>query len=361
MIRFIKKIFCIVMIAAMLLPVFSGCSSKDNADNKLLFNDGLISVCIDGKWGFINKDGKEVIKAQYDSVTAFSCGLAAVGIGGKFGYINTDGELVIPMEFDAAALFSEDIALVYVNKSYSYINKKGDLLFGRSFEYADNFYDGRALFSENEKYGYIDNKGEVVIKPQYKSASRFSEGLAPVVDEKSGLCGFINTKGKLVIDFLYTEAGAFKDGIARMGVDGSICYINKKGKLLLRTNMKSDSFSEGYARYTNDNDAFGFIDITGQTVIASTYSYAGSFSNGLAFACNDEGKVGYINTSGEYVIEPKYELFYSDKKVGFDFSDDGYVIVVKNKKFGVIDKKGNVILECKYDGLAGNSISKSED
>ena len=84
MIGFIKKTFCIVMIAAMLLPVFSGCSSKDNADNKLLFHEGLISVRIDGKWGFINKDGEIVIETKYDSVTAFSCGLAAVGIGGKF-------------------------------------------------------------------------------------------------------------------------------------------------------------------------------------------------------------------------------------------------------------------------------------
>lgn len=348
------------MIAAMLLPVFSGCSSKGK-DKESLFNEGLISVYIDGKWGFINKDGEVAIEAKYDLATNFSCGLATVGIDGKFGYINAKGEIVIPLQFDGASIFSEDIALVYTDGKYSYINKKGDLLFGRSFEYADSFYDGRALFSENGKYGYIDNKGKVVIEPQYKSASRFSEGLAPVVDEKSGLCGFIDTKGKLVIDFLYTEAGGFKDGCARMGVDGKLCYIDKKGRPLLRTDMKSDSFSEGYARFTNNSELFGYIDITGQQVIACNYTYAGAFSNGLAFVCDSDGKVGYINTSGEYVIEPKYELFYSEKKVGFDFASDGYVIVVKNKKFGVIDKKGNVILECKYDGLSGNTISQSED
>ncbi|MBQ2251987.1 MAG: WG repeat-containing protein, partial [Clostridia bacterium] len=96
----------------------------------------------------------------------------------------------------------------------------------------------------------------------------------------------------------------------------------------------------------------------GQKAIDCTYNYAGSFSNGLALVCNEKNKVGYINTSGEYVIEPQYDLFYSDKKIGFDFSDDGYVIVIKNNKFGVIDKEGNVVLECKYDGLAGNSLSK---
>ena len=46
-----------------------------------------------------------------------------------------------------------------------------------------------------------------------------------------------------------------------------------------------------------------------------------------------------------------------------DFSAGQQIInnspeVIKNNKFGVIDKKGNVILECKYDGLAGNSISQ---
>ncbi|MBE6608927.1 MAG: WG repeat-containing protein [Ruminococcaceae bacterium] len=356
MMGIIKKTFCLMLIVSMLLPIFSGCTEKSNGGDNILFSEGLISVFMDGKWGFMNKKGEVKIKAKYDSVTEFSCGLAGVGIDGKFGYIDIDGEIVIPLKFDGAASFADDIALVYEGEEYKFIDTKGNYLFDRSFEYADVFHEGMALFSENEKFGYINTKGEVVIEPQYKSASRFSEGLAGVMDEESGLCGFINKKGKLVIDYLYTEAGVFEDGCVRVGIEGNICYIDNEGELLLRTKLNADSFSEGYARYANDEKLFGFVNMAGKTVIDCKYAFAGPFSNGLALVYTTEGKVGYINTKGEYVIKPEYSLFRSDSSAGFNFSDNGYVLVVENERFGVLDKEGNVILECKYDGLDGNII-----
>ena len=214
-----------------------------------------------------------------------------------------------------------------------------------------------ALFSEDEKYGYINTKGEVVVEPQYKLASRFSEGLAGVRDAESDLCGFINKKGKLVIECLYTEANLFKDGYARVSVQGSIGYINKKGEFVLRTSLKADEFSEGYARYTNDEKLFGFINMSGKEVIECKYSFAGPFSNERALVYTTDEKVGYIDTNGNYAVEPMYELFYSEGTgAGFSFSSDGYVIVLKGEKFGVVDKNGKVILDCIYEGLDGNLV-----
>ena len=40
----------------------------------------------DEKWGFVNKEGKEVIPCMYDYAGSFSEGLAAVGKNEKYGY-----------------------------------------------------------------------------------------------------------------------------------------------------------------------------------------------------------------------------------------------------------------------------------
>lgn len=75
--------------------------------------DSLIAVKMNGKWGYIDTNGKVVIKAQYDEARSFSNGLGAVCTEGKWGYINTKNELVINNDFlDAGYIGSDGSALV---------------------------------------------------------------------------------------------------------------------------------------------------------------------------------------------------------------------------------------------------------
>ncbi|MEO0103191.1 MAG: WG repeat-containing protein [candidate division WOR-3 bacterium] len=51
-----------------------------------------------GKWGYINKQGKIVIRPQFNEAKDFSEGLAAVKIGDKYFYINNEGQIVYGYE-----------------------------------------------------------------------------------------------------------------------------------------------------------------------------------------------------------------------------------------------------------------------
>ncbi|QZY57530.1 WG repeat-containing protein [Crassaminicella profunda] len=52
-------------------------------------------IKLDDKYGFINKEGKLIIKAEYDKVRSFSEGLAPVKINGRWGYIDKNGEKIL--------------------------------------------------------------------------------------------------------------------------------------------------------------------------------------------------------------------------------------------------------------------------
>ena len=54
--------------------------------------DGLAGVKLNGKWGFINKSGEEVIPLVYEAAANFKGGQAQVTKGGKTFYINKNGE-----------------------------------------------------------------------------------------------------------------------------------------------------------------------------------------------------------------------------------------------------------------------------
>ena len=94
-----------------------------------------------GKVGFIDKAGKQIIPPRYDGAQPFSEGLAAVRIKGKYGYIDKTGKMVIPPQFEHAGPFSEGLALINSNGNQcGYIDKSGKLVInGEEFVVAGGF------------------------------------------------------------------------------------------------------------------------------------------------------------------------------------------------------------------------------
>lgn len=65
------------------------------------------SVKIDGKWCFIDKDGKRTSDKTYTNARSFSNGLAAVCIGEKWGFVDINENIVIDPQFYGAKDFTE--------------------------------------------------------------------------------------------------------------------------------------------------------------------------------------------------------------------------------------------------------------
>lgn len=93
------------------------------------FRCGLAPVSVNGRWGYIDKEGETVIAFQYDQANPFSAnGLAAAQIDGKWGYIDRGGDFVIPPQYDWAGLFDEDTAIVEMDGKEGMINAAGDMI-----------------------------------------------------------------------------------------------------------------------------------------------------------------------------------------------------------------------------------------
>ena len=84
-------------------------------DWKDKYYEGLAWVKLNGKWGFIDKTGKEVIPIKYDGAWYFSEGLASVKLNDKWGFIDKAGKEVTPIKYDMAISFSEGLANVELN------------------------------------------------------------------------------------------------------------------------------------------------------------------------------------------------------------------------------------------------------
>ncbi len=217
-----------------------------------------------GKFGFIDKKGNEVIPTQYDLVGDFSEGLSKVMNDNKYGYINPEGIEVIPLIFDDAWEFSEGLAGVSVNNKYGFINKKGDYIVPLQYGFVGDFSEGLAVVLYFSDYGYVDKTGKEVIPPKYNGAENFSEGLAVV--KKGSKYGYINKRGEEVIHLKFKGARGFYKGLARVQKGTKWGCIDATGEIVIPFEYDwIDNFSEGKAQVKRKGEYF-FIDKTGKRV-----------------------------------------------------------------------------------------------
>jgi hypothetical protein len=192
------------------------------------FSEGLARVKLNGKWGYIDKTGKEVIPLKYDHAGNFYEGLADVKLNDKWGYIDKTGKEVIPLKYDDAGNFDEGLAYVKMNGKYGYIDKTGKEVTPFQYDGVGPFFQGLAPVRLNGKWGCIDKTGKEVIPLKYDEALYFSEGLAYV--KLNGKYGYIDKTGKEVIPLKYDDAGNFDEGLAMVKLNGKWGYIDKTDK-----------------------------------------------------------------------------------------------------------------------------------
>src|SRR4030095_566469 len=160
--------------------------------------------------------------------------------------------------------------------------------------------------SPSAKWGFLDKQGQLAIKAEFDDVGPFSEGLAAV--NKNGLWGFIDHEGGLVIEPIYKSVWAFHENKARVQqFDQPEQYIDRTGKPMDAENWSAaDDFSNGRARVKVGN-SFGYIDSSGKLLVQPIFTRGWNFSDDLCIVEYQE-KLGVINLKGDYVLQPKYDF-----------------------------------------------------
>jgi len=111
-------------------PIFETVDVSREADLTILkYSEGMAKysekVAGKTKFGFIDRNGTKVIKAQFDYLSEFSEGLAPFTVktesGEKVGYLNKNGKIAIDAIFDDARPFHQSLAPVRVGDKWGYI------------------------------------------------------------------------------------------------------------------------------------------------------------------------------------------------------------------------------------------------
>ena len=89
--------------------------------------------------------------------------MAKVAKNGRYGFVNTDGRLVVDCIYDDAIDYSDGIGIIKQNGKYGYINKQGNLVGLINFDEVKPFTFGIAKVERSGKIGFIDKKGNCTL------------------------------------------------------------------------------------------------------------------------------------------------------------------------------------------------------
>ncbi len=143
-----------------------------------------------------------------------------------------------------------------------------------------------------------------------------------------------------------TYRSVFGSGLVPVLKAGKYGYINKTGQEVIACQYdKAQNFSEGLAA-VKKADKWSYINTDGKAIGNFIYEHAGEFKQGLA-AVVKTGKLGYIDKNGVEVIACQYD--YSEETIvnnNYEIAaehnfNDGFALNIKAGKWGMLDRKGN--------------------
>ena len=169
----------------------------DIADATPFNEDGIAAIIARSNYTerrvkYINTKGVEVYiglsRGQYNyavpEIGAIRDGLAKFydTSNKKYGYIDKQGKIVIPAQFVYADDFSEGLAIVQKDYKYYFINPQGEQAFDKQFSNRPlpfkHGYSG--VKKTNKKCVYINKQGEVCSDEYYNLTSFYPNGIALV-------------------------------------------------------------------------------------------------------------------------------------------------------------------------------------
>lgn len=324
----------------------------DNFDSKqnIWYEDNVLRVSKDGKYGIIDFEGKEICACEYDEITALKATTNNFIIkkDGKVGLVNEKGQTIIETKYKNILTLQEGYKNEYI------------------------------IVNSDNKYGLISTTGTVLIEPTYDEIKYLGSPILFAV-KKDNTWQLINTEeNKVLIEKEYSDIVEAKSENIVVVKDGKYGVVNKNNEEKIKPQYEDLKYAFSIYYIAKKDGKYGVVDTENKTVIKFEYKNITYVENG-GFLQADKtdsetiifdnnlgqkvtGIVSEINTDKGYIKvytnnEYKYYNFKLEEKNASDLlTENTLFLSKKDGKYGYVDKSGRVVVDYIYeDGTEQNS------
>lgn len=354
--------------------------TNQDKTGSLWYEDNVLKVQKDGKYGLINFNGKEILETEYEEIIPIENIKNSFKIkkDGKSGIVDSDGKVVVEPQYIDIDVLGKDNKTGFIIKEdsgkYGIIDYSNNQVLEAQYDYIEKIYknDLYVVITEG-KQKLVNRKGEDILTAGFNSIKEIlSTQENAVIFEKLNKYGIMDLSGKIILDANYDLIEETKSGIfiAKNNDKYGIIDINGEEKLAFEYvsivyNEKADiyiaediNFNSNILNGKLENEISGILIELNETKgylklrINNEYKYynfkfeekkeSDIFPNRTLFISKQNEKYGYIDRNGKVIVD----YIYDDAT---EQNDYGYVAVKKDGKWGSINNIGNVIQEPTYN------------
>lgn len=303
-----------------------------------------LKVTKDGKVGVIDSEGKEILTTQYTEVTNLGKdnkeGFIIKGEDEKFGIVSYSNQMILEAKYDEIIkIYGNDMYVVKQAGKQILVKRDGTEVLTTGFDEIKEILknaDNGIIYVQNGKYGVMKTTGEVIIAPEYEELREAKSGL--FIAKQNGKYGIIDRQKETKVEpnylsMIYNEKAdiyiAEKEDYSNDIIDNTftirqsgilIDLDDQKGYLELRQ-------AEEYKYYNFKFEEKKMTDI---------------YTSNTLFKSKKDGKYGFVDKDGKVIVDYQYDDVTEQNSYG-------YAGIKKDGKWGAIDNKGNVVQEPAYN------------
>ena len=344
-------------------------------NENLWYEQDVLKVMQNGKYGLINLNGKQILPCEYDNITViqgiensliiekngqkglcndsgsvliepqyteiknlgetYKDGYITVNSEGKYGVISATKQQILENKFD-------EIKQTYLGSNYlvieggkeKLINSSGETLIENGFDDIKSNTTRGVIFVLNNLYGEMSTSGEILIEAKYQDLKQVKEGI--YIAKQNDKYGIIDESIQEKLPFSYT--GITYNDKANLFVaedenfQTSIIDKDYNVKLIgILVDITTD-----YIRM-RINDEYKYYNLNCEEISSTE-----ALKDNTLFLKKENDKYGYVDKSGNVVVDYVYDDATEQNEYGF-------VAVKQNGLWGSLDKDGKIVIEPKYN------------
>lgn len=315
----------------------------------------------EGIAGLIDSLGNLVLDIEYNSIYPVKNDKHHIFIGtdSGFGIITPFKDTIVPPVYDNYKAETERIKFFKDGVVSVVYNKQGQTVEEvPRYDYIAQESIGRSLIMvrRNWKYGFIDSTFQEVVPPIYDYLW-YPYKDYPICAFDGNKWGYLDHQGKPITEFEFDDAQPFKiDNTALVKKNGSYYCIGLNGQKAANCTQHNQWFHVYEVKHSNlrivHRGTYGILAPNDRIVVPLIYEGIQQIrfyekkkeSEKLRFIAKRQQKAGIIDEKGNVLLEFKYGRFHQ-------FTQDGYCLVETAGRFGLIDSNFNEVFPCEYISL----------
>lgn len=300
-------------------------------------NDIYLIFMDKGKKGVI-KNNKIIIKPRYQSINYYNnSNVFVVNKNGKYGFYEENGKEILKPGYESYSIAGHYISVKKDDKAMLY-DMHGNLVNTNTYKSMLDTGNPSFFIAQDEQGYYSIISKDIQIEDKYTNISYAFDNFF-IFSNEEGKSGVLNVYTGIEVPAEYDYIILLENANALEARKGNIVdiYTEDIEKILTMSDAVVEKVGQEYTAIYSSNE-LKYIDSKGNIVSntevfkdAKLYTYQA-----------EDGKWGFTNKEGKVVVDCKYDRVT-------ELNEYGFAGIYQEGKWGVIDSAGNVIVVPSYE------------